>query len=145
MQRSGYVTYSTEIYNLPISGLATGEIIPIALVHFWHRTHDMDLEIFNTIHDSIVVRQHESIEPEVTLIAKQAMTLDVYRFLDQAYGYTFKVPLGFGMKSSKNWGASSTEHKWDVWSDGSERYQIEENKQVRVVHDTRPTQTETAH
>lgn len=136
--KSGYIKRTTEIFNLPISGFATGEIIPIALVFFWHRVKGLNVQLFNTVHDSICVRQPEEQVDETTAIAKQAMTLDVYNFLDNVYGYTFRVPLGFGMKSSKNWGLSKTEHKWDVWRDGSERYQIEENKVTRVVHDTRP-------
>lgn len=141
MHRSGYVSGSTEIFNLPISGLATGEIIPIALVFFWHRTRGMRVRIFNTVHDSIVVRNHKDEVKEVTEIAKQSMTHDVYDFLREVYRYEFRVPLGFGMKTGRNWGTSSVEHKWDVWPDGAERYQIEENKQTRVVYDTRQKET----
>lgn len=141
MYKSGYVKYSTEIFNLPISGFATGEIIPIALVFFWHRTRGLRTRIFNTIHDSICVRNHKDDVDYVTDIAKQAMTHDVYAFLDTVYGYTFQVPLGFGMKTARNWGASKVEHKWDVWRQGYERYQVEENKQTRVVYDTRPEET----
>lgn len=137
ISRSGYISYSTEIFNLPISGLATGEIIPLALVHFWHRIRGLRTQIFNTVHDSIIVRQPKEDVDMVTQIAKQAMTLDVYRFLSEVYKYDMHVPLGFGMKTGTHWGESKTEHKWDVWRDGSERYQIEENKQLRVVHDTR--------
>jgi hypothetical protein len=102
MYRSGYVKYSTEIFNLPISGFATGEIIPIALVFFWHRVRGTRVEVFNTIHDSIVVRQPEEDVERTTAIAKQAMTHDVYKFLEQVYRYTFQVPLGFGAKTAKN-------------------------------------------
>ena len=137
MYRSGYVKYSTEIFNLPISGFATAEIIPIALVFFWHRVRGLRVEIFNTVHDSVCVRQPEEDEPYVTQIAKQAMTHDVYSFLRDVYKYEFKVPLGFGMKSGRNWGVSTEEHKYDVWPDGNERYQVEENKKTRVVYDTR--------
>jgi DNA polymerase I-like protein with 3'-5' exonuclease and polymerase domains len=137
MYGSGYVKYSTEIFNLPISGFATGEIIPIALCYFWHRTRGTRTRIFNTVHDSICVRNHRDDVEYITEIAKQAMTHDVYSFLQEVYGYTFNVPLGFGMKTARNWGASKTEHKWDVWRTGAERYQIEENKVTRVVYDTR--------
>lgn len=137
IQRSGYVKYTTEIYNLPISGFATGEIIPIALVHFWHRVAGMPVIIFNTVHDSICVRQPRRIVDEVTQIAKQAMTLDVYKFLKEVYRYEFHVPLGFGAKTGKNWGQAEEELKWDVWPDGNERHQVERNKVTTVVYDTR--------
>lgn len=137
IHRSGYVSYSTEIFNLPISGFATGEIIPIGLTHFWHRIKGLRTRIFNTVHDSIIVKQHKDDVEMVTQIAKQAMTMDVYRFLREVYRYEFTVPLGFGCKSGTHWGESKQELKWDVWPDGSERHQIEENKKIRVVYDTR--------
>lgn len=142
MYRSGYVKHTTEIFNLPISGFATGEIIPIALVFFWHRTRGSRVETFNTVHDSIIVRQPAEDVEYTTEIAKQAMTHDVYGFLQDVYKYTFNVPLGFGCKSGTHWGVSKAEHKWDVWRTGDERYQIEENKKVRVVYDTRNDATE---
>lgn len=142
MHRSGYVSYSTEIFNLPISGLATAEIIPIALIHFWHRTAGLRTRIFNTVHDSIVVRQPKEEVELCVKIAKQAMTTDVYRFLASIYNYQFTVPLGFGYKSGSHWGASKVEHKFDVWPDGNERYQIEENKKLTVIYDTRETTQE---
>lgn len=139
MHRSGYVSFSTEIFNLPISGFATGEIIPISLVHFWHRTKGMPVTIFNTVHDSICVRQHKDVVDEVTQIAKKCMTHDVYAFLKEVYRYEFSVPLGFGAKTGTHWGESSTEYKYDVWPDGNERLQIEENKKTRLEYDTRLT------
>lgn len=137
MHGSGYVSFSTEIYNLPISGFATGEIIPIALVYFWHRIKDTRARIFNTVHDSIIVYNHKEEIDAVTEIAKQAMTHDVYNFLSTVYNYNFTVPLGFGKKTGSHWGDTNVEEKWDVWPDGNERKQVEENKQVRVEYDTR--------
>lgn len=137
MHGSGYVSYSTEIFNLPISGFATGEIIPIALVHFWHRIKDTHARIFNTVHDSIIVYNLKTEIDYVTDIAKQSMTHDVYKFLREVYNYEFRVPLGFGCKTGSHWGESKEEKKWDVWPDGNERLQIEENKELRLVYDTR--------
>lgn len=137
MQASGYVSYSTEIYNLPISGFATGEIIPIALVFFWHRIKETRARIFNTVHDSIIVYNHKEEVDMVTDIAKQAMTHDVYKFLSDVYKYDFSVPLGFGKKTGSHWGDTDIEEKWDVWPDGNERKQIEQNKEVTLIYDTR--------
>lgn len=137
MHDSGYVSYSTEIFNLPISGFATGEIIPIALIHFWYRIRDTHCRPFNTVHDSIVAYNLKTEVEQVTEIAKIAMTHDVYKFLQEVYGYVFRVPLGFGMKTGSHWGESKQEHKWDVWPDGNERYQIEESKQLKLIYDTR--------
>lgn len=118
MQRSGYITNTTSISNYPIQGFATGEIIPAALVYFWHRTRGLPIRIFTTIHDSIAAKIKEGYEDKAMEIAQQSLTLDVYDYLRRVYKYEFKVPLGFGAKISKHWSDTKTEVKYDVWPDG---------------------------
>ena len=118
MQRSGYITNSTSIYNFPVQGFATGEIIPIALVYFWHRTRGLPVRIMSTIHDSIAAKIRKDVIEEVTEIAKQAMTMDVYDYLNRVYKYKFKVPLGLGRKVSKHWSDTKEELKFNIWPDG---------------------------
>lgn len=121
---SGYVSKSTEIFNYTIQGMATGEIIPIALVYYWHRTKHLDLRIWNTVHDSLVARVREDQLEEATQIAKQCLTTDVYQFLSDVYKYEWDlVPLGVGCKASRNWSEGKLERTWDVWRSGEERYQ----------------------
>lgn len=120
MQRSGYITNSTSIYNYPVQGFATGEIIPIALVYFWHRTREMPVRIFATIHDSIATKIKRGTFDDVLAIAKQSFTYDVYEFLLRVYDYKFRVPLGLGAKVSKHWADTKEEVKFDVWPDGRE-------------------------
>ena len=125
MQASGYITNSTKIYNYPIQGFATGEIIPIALVCFWHRTRDLRVTLFNSIHDSVASRVHVDDVEECKVVAKQAATYDVYNYLDAVYNYKFDwVPLGIGVKVAKSWGRTSIEETWDVEYSGEERYQL---------------------
>lgn len=76
--------------------------------------------MFATIHDSIAVRVHKDSVQEAEEIAKKALTLDVYRFLDRVYNYTMTVPLGLGAKVSRNWAATKDEKKWDIYPDGTE-------------------------
>lgn len=118
--RRGRIDNVTNIYNYPVQGFATAEIIPIALVHFWHRTKDMPIVILNTIHDSIIARVHKDVVEEYKEIIKQSLTYDVYEFLRTVYKYEFRVPLGVGIKVSRNWGDSKTELKYNVWPDGRE-------------------------
>lgn len=120
MQRSGYITNSTNIYNYPVQGFATGEIIPVALVYFWHRTRNLPVRIFATVHDSIAVKVKKGYFEEVLDIAKQAFTYDVYDYLLRVYHYKFRVPLGLGAKVSTHWGDTKDEVKFDVWPDGRE-------------------------
>ena len=120
MQKSGYITNSTSICNFPVQGAATGEIIPIALVHFWHRCRGRNIKPFVTIHDSVVARVHKDSQEEFVQIAKQSMTLDVYEFLSRVYKWDMKVPLGFGSKIAPHWGDSKEELKLDVFPTGEE-------------------------
>lgn len=119
IQRSGYITNSTNIYNYPIQGFATGEIIPIALIYFWHKTRNLPVRIFSTIHDSIACKILKGYEEQVTEVAKQALTTDVYEFLRVVYKYNFRVPLGLGAKVGTFWGKGH-EKKWDIYRDGTE-------------------------
>lgn len=122
MYHNGSINKRTEVFNFAVQGFATAEIIPIALTYFWHRSRHLRIEIFNTVHDSIISRVHKDDNEAVDLIAKQALTHDVYDFLREVYKYEFKVPLGVGSKSSRNWGEAKTETVWEVWPDGRERF-----------------------
>jgi DNA polymerase I-like protein with 3'-5' exonuclease and polymerase domains len=126
MMRNGNISNSTQIYNYPVQGFATGEIIPIALVHFWHRTANRRIYMFTTIHDSIGSRVHKDEREAYMEISKQALTTDVFNFLRDVYNYDFKVPLGVGVKLGRNWGQGKQEHVWSVWPDGKETYQMKE-------------------
>lgn len=119
MQRGGRIAESTLIYNYPVQGFATGEIIPIAMVYFWHRTRYMRVRIFSTVHDSIGAKVHKDDVEESVAIAKQSLTYDVYEFLERVYKYKFQVPLGLGVKAGSHW-SEGEERKWDVWPDGRE-------------------------
>jgi DNA polymerase-1 len=122
MTRSGYIVNTTQIYNYPVQGFATAEIIPIALVHFWHRTAGLRIKIFTTIHDSIGAKVHKDeveVYKELSLVA---LTTDVFRFLEETYDYKFKVPLGVGTKIGRQFGKSDVEHSWNVWPDGKVEY-----------------------
>jgi DNA polymerase-1 len=119
VSKRGYISYTTSIYNYPVQGFATGEIIPIALVYFWHKTRELRCNIFVTIHDSIDSRVHKDDVEEVLLIAKECLTLDVYRHLERVYKYVMKTPLGLGMKHARHWNEGK-EVKWDIFPDGKE-------------------------
>lgn len=118
MDRSGYITNTTSIFNYPIQGLATAEIIPIALVHFWHATKGTRILILNTIHDSIVARVHKDDVELYKKLSVSCFTSVVYKFLKDVYEYEFVTPLGCGIKISRNWGEADKEMSFDVFPDG---------------------------
>ena len=124
-----YVNCRTSVYNYPIQGFATAEIIPIALAAFRQRVAEAvaaglvgsgDIVILNTVHDSIICDIAESALEVWKQIAKQAFTLDVYAYLRNVYNYDFDlVPLGVGMNYGTHWSdPANTEEEWDIFPDG---------------------------
>lgn len=123
MNRFGYVNAKHSVFNYPVQSLATAEIIPIAIVYFWHRMPEAGLldyvHLVNTIHDSVPMEVHpDHIEP-AKLLAKRAFTRDVYEYLRRVYRMEFNVPLGVGMKAGEHWG-EGPEESYDIYPDGHE-------------------------
>ena len=87
------------------------------MVYFWHKTRDLRCTIFVTIHDSIDARVHKDDVEQVTEIAKECLTTDVYTHLAVVYNYKMRTPLGLGFKSGKHWNEGE-ELKWDVFPSG---------------------------
>ena len=106
MQSSGYITHTTEIFNAPVQGFATAEIIPIALIHAWHRLKGWKVKLTLTIHDSVVGEVHNSVDKdELRQLLAGCFTKDVYNFLDTCYNYHIEeVPLSAGIKIGEHWG-----------------------------------------
>lgn len=123
MSRSGRVNVKSAVYNYPVQSLATAEIIPIAMVYFWHRLRDEGLEeqvfIVNTVHDSLPMEVHPDAIDAAKVLAKQCFTRDVYNYLEKVYKLKFTVPLGVGLKAGEHWGEGK-EESYDIYPDGRE-------------------------
>ena len=132
MGSSGYVKYTTSIYNYPVQGFATAEIIPLALVCAWHRMSDMESFLVNTVHDSIIAELHPD---EVELwheIAKQCLIKDVYELLNKLYGVRFTVPLGAGVMVSSHWGDKVAKDSEVVYTAPDELFMREAQKEGMI-------------
>ncbi len=126
MDRGGYIKNTTSIYNFPIQGLATGEIIPIALVAFWYEIRDRAITILNTIHDSIVAKVAcDSVEWYEETV-RRCLTDEVFKFLRDVYKYEFVTNLGCGIKLSPNWGDTKREVIYNVSQDGTYNRRVKE-------------------
>ena len=101
----GYIKYTTSIYNYPVQGLATAEIIPIAVVYLWHRMKAAGMTSFlvNTIHDSVIAELNPEEIELYEKLAVQSLTTDVYKYLNNIYHIQFDVPLGVGIKIGDHW------------------------------------------
>ena len=106
MTRTGYITNRESICNYPVQYLATGEIIPIALIYQWHKLKALKMQSFivNTIHDSIVSEIHPDEAEVYRQHAINSFTHDVYRYLNLVYTIDFTCPLGIGSKLGDHWG-----------------------------------------
>jgi DNA polymerase I-like protein with 3'-5' exonuclease and polymerase domains len=102
---NGYVTNTTSICNYPVQSLATADIIPIALVYFWHRLKAANLKtlVVNTVHDSIIMEVHPDEKEIITEIGVDSFTHSVYNYLYAVYDIDFNIPLGIGIKYGKHW------------------------------------------
>jgi DNA polymerase I len=139
--RTGYITNRESICNYPVQYLATGEIIPIALIYQWHKLKARKLESFlvNTVHDSIVAEIHPDEQEVYRYDVIKSFTTDVYRYLYLVYTISFTCPLGIGTKIGYHWGkgdASAMDRdeeflldtEYDFERDGNEvKIQIVEN------------------
>lgn len=114
MNSDGFITNTTNIYNYPVQGMATGEAVLCGVVWFWHRTRGLPIVLANTIHDSLVAYVHPDYTQEFTKIALQSLTHDVYYYLGRLYNFNqFPAPLGVGIKIGAHWGEGK-ETKVDV-------------------------------
>lgn len=106
MDSSGYLNVKTNVYNWPVQSLATAEIIPIALILFWHMTRNLDVKIINTVHDSLIVDHPKELLPAVIEAGVESFTRGVYKYVNCAYNISFSVPLGTGIKAGTHWSES---------------------------------------
>lgn len=100
---TGYVTFTTSIYNYPVQALATAEIIPCALVCAWHRMVNMQSFLVNTVHDSLIAEIHPDEHEEWRSISRQCLINDTYKLIKQLYGVDFTVPLGAEVATGSHW------------------------------------------
>ena len=123
MTQSGWIMYTTNIYNYPVQGFATAEIIPLALICAWHRMVDMESFLVNTVHDSIIAELHPD---EVDLwheIAQQCLIEDAYDLLHKLYKVELTVPLGAGVMVDTHWASKKAKDSEVVYDAPPERYE----------------------
>jgi len=121
---SGYCNVGSTVYNYPIQALATAEIVPIAVVYFWHTIRAGGLSDYiipvNTIHDSLVCEVHPAYVEDFRRIAGMAFGPCVHNYLRTVYGMDYSVPLGIGIKLGDHWGEGE-EELYEYWNGTTER------------------------
>lgn len=109
MYNTGYIKDTPSIYNYPVQYLATGEIVPIAVIHQWYRMKQAGMRAFlvNTIHDSSVAEVPLEEREQYEEIVKIAYTDDVYAYLKKCYEIEWDVPLETEAEGSVHWNDSA--------------------------------------
>ncbi|MDJ0764874.1 MAG: DNA polymerase [Myxococcota bacterium] len=111
MSKTGYLKEEPSICNYPVQSFATADIIPIALVYFWHRIREQQCRMYivNTVHDSIITELPPEEVEVFHALSEQCLIRDVYPYLSTVYGVDFTVPLGAGVKCATHWSGSDAE------------------------------------
>ncbi len=117
----GYVSVGNSIYNYPVQGFCTAEIIPIALNAFWRGIHERGLGdviiIMNTVHDSVVCAVHKSAVDAFRQLAVDVWHV-VYQYLSEVYSVTdFYIPLGTEVSVGTHWGKAQETWAYNIWPD----------------------------
>lgn len=134
MDRSGYITNTTSICNYPVQAFATAEIIPLAMVWFWHRLKrmpDVKMRLVNTVHDSVVAELAPEEEELFHALAKQCMIYDAEAMLKRLYNIDLFVPLGCGVKVGERWG-SGKETKYEREDNNTNEHQRDSSEDLRA-------------
>ena len=129
---SGYITFTTNIYNYPVQGFATAEIIPIALVCAWHRMADWNSFLVNTIHDSIIAELHPDEIGVWHELARQCFIYDTYSILKRLYNIDLTVPLGAGVMVGSHW-ANAEAKESEVVYEAEDALYLDAAKEAEMI------------
>ena len=99
---SGRVSHFTQIKNYPVQGFATGDIVPLCLLHIEYLLRGKNSCIVNTVHDSIVIDVHPDEEDQVINIINSTNE-ELPQLITTRWGINFNVPLLLESKIGPNW------------------------------------------
>lgn len=101
----GYCNRMRDIYNFPVQGAATAEIIPIAMLLMWYNQPE-GVRMVLQVHDSIVSYVKPEAAEEWLRMSTWALTSGCRDFLLRVYKYDLgDVELGIGAKLGSHWGS----------------------------------------
>lgn len=101
----GYCNRKRDIYNYPIQGGSTGELIPIAMLLMWYNQPE-GVRMVLQVHDSIVSYVKPEAAEEWLRMSTWALTSGCRDFLLRVYKYDLgDVELGIGAKLGSHWGS----------------------------------------
>lgn len=118
MTRSGYIEYTTKIYDYPIQYLAGAECTMIACLFMWYLGQSMNSFMINTVHDSVIWEVFPNESDDWKELGLSCFTDKVYEYMDAQYGVSMFIPLGADSKLGPRWSVGD-EDKVDVDMEGN--------------------------
>jgi DNA polymerase I-like protein with 3'-5' exonuclease and polymerase domains len=115
MDHRGQIENKRNIFNYPVSSLATADISQIGAVCSWHRMKSLGLRSFliSVVHDAEIAEVHPDEVEIMNETCRQGMLDDMLVYLKRCYNIDFDVPLeveeniGDFWKDKKSW-----QEKW---------------------------------
>jgi len=98
----GRVSHFTQIKNYPVQSFATGDIVPLALLHIEKLLDGMQSCVVNSVHDSIVIDVHPDEVNQVISVINQTNE-ELPELITLRWGIKFNVPLLLESKIGENW------------------------------------------
>lgn len=98
-------TNATNIFNYPVQGFATGDIVPLACVRALRKFRELGLRslLVLTVHDSIVADVYPGELDQVVAALNWAMN-DITSEIKERWGYEMVLPLKSEVSVGETWG-----------------------------------------
>jgi DNA polymerase I-like protein with 3'-5' exonuclease and polymerase domains len=103
------------VFNHRIQAFCTAEIVPIAIIHLYHRckAEGLRVKFLNTVHDSVIALVHKEDMDAYREACVWAFTTAVYEFIEKYYGIKINVTLGCEVVHGSHW-SEGEEYSVDV-------------------------------
>lgn len=105
MSESGYIKYTTQIYDYPVQMFATADMVPTSTVYLWHFMQALDMRSFliDVVHDSAV---GELAPQEIGVwgsLLEYCFNHLIVWYLHETYSYEWVTPLASEMAAYEHW------------------------------------------
>lgn len=101
---SGYVVNTTQIYNYPVQGFATADVVPVTILEVYDvlRKFGLRSKLILTVHDSIVFDVYPGEQQQIIGIINTCFSR-LPDILNHRYGINVNIPLDWDIKCGPNW------------------------------------------
>jgi DNA polymerase I-like protein with 3'-5' exonuclease and polymerase domains len=103
--KSGYIKYTTNIFDYPVQNMATAEMSPTATVYLWHlmKAAKMLSFLINIVHDSAVGEIHPAEKEQWKYLLEECFNVIIVWYLKEVFDYDWECPLESETKFGHHW------------------------------------------